>query len=95
MKKFLVLFKKEIKSLITMQLIIPLIIMVVLFSIIGNIVGKQTQKASEPKDIAVLDYDDTFLSQEVINTLSNSNFKVKILEKNLSKEDAIKKNKKR
>ncbi len=94
MKKFLILFKKEIKSLITMQLIIPLIIMVVLFSIIGNIVGKQTQKASEPKDIAVLDYDDTFLSQEVINTLSNSNFKVKILEKTLSKDDAIKKIKK-
>ncbi|MDI6861056.1 MAG: ABC transporter permease [Caldisericia bacterium] len=88
MKKFLVLFKKEIKSLITLQLIIPLVIMVVLFSIIGNIVGKETKKATEPKEVAILDYDDTFLSKEIINILSNSNFKVKLLEKSLSKEDA-------
>ncbi|MCX8095676.1 MAG: ABC transporter permease [Caldisericia bacterium] len=89
MKKFWVLFKKEVKSLITLQLIIPLVIMVVIFSLIGNIVGKQTQKASEPKSIAILDYDDTFLSKEVINTLTQSNFKVKLLDKYISKDDAI------
>lgn len=94
MKKFMILFKKEIKSLITLQLIIPLVIMVVMFSILGEIVGKQTQKTSEPKDVAILDYDDTFLSKEIINTLSLSNFKIHTLQKSISKDDAIEKIKK-
>ncbi len=91
MKKFMVLFKKEIKSLITLQLIIPIVIMIVLFSLIGNIIGKESKKASEPKDIAVLDYDGTFLSKEIINTLSLSNFKVHFLENINTKDEAIEK----
>jgi ABC-2 type transport system permease protein len=91
MKKFMVLFKKEIKSLITLQLIIPIVIMIVIFSLIGNIIGKESKKASEPKDIAVLDYDGTFLSKEIINTLSLSNFKVHFLENINTKDEAIEK----
>jgi len=87
----MVLFKKEIKSLITLQLIIPIVIMIVLFSLIGNMIGKESKKASEPKDIAVLDYDGTFLSKEIINTLSLSNFKVHFLENINTKDEAIEK----
>lgn len=74
MKKFLVLFKKEIKNLITIQLILPLVIMVLLFSFLGNVIKKEAKKEKEPKTIAVLDLDNSLLTREVIDYLKNSNF---------------------
>jgi len=87
MKKFLILFNKEIKNLITIQLILPLVIMVLLFSFLGSVITKQVKKEQEPKKIAVVDYDETFLSNDVINTLKSGNF---IIDKiSLSKEEAL------
>lgn len=87
MKKFLILFYKEIKSLITLQLILPLIIMVLLFSFLGNVINKQAKKEQEPKKITVVDYDETFLSNDIINSLKMGNF---IIDKiSLSKDDAL------
>ncbi|MGB9749888.1 MAG: ABC transporter permease [Caldisericia bacterium] len=87
MKKFLILFNKEIKNLITIQLILPLIIMVLLFSFLGSVITKQVKKEQEPKKIAVVDYDQTFLSNDVINTLQSGNFIVDKI--SLSKEEAL------
>jgi ABC-2 type transport system permease protein len=87
MKKFLILFNKEIKNLITIQLILPLVIMVLLFSFLGNVITKQVKKEQEPKKIAVVDYDGTFLSNDVINSLKSGNF---IIDKiSLSKDEAL------
>jgi len=87
MRKFLILFNKEIKNLITIQLILPLIIMVVLFSFIGSFVSEQVEKEQEPKKIAVVDYDDSILSNDVIESLKSGNF---IIDKvSLSKEEAL------
>lgn len=87
MKKFLILFNKEIKNLITIQLILPLVIMVLLFSFLGNVITKQVKKEQEPKKIAVVDYDGTFLSNDVINSLKSGNL---IIDKiSLSKDEAL------
>jgi len=87
MRKFLILFNKEIKNLITIQLILPLIIMVVLFSFIGSFVSEQVEKEQEPKKIAVVDYDNSILSNDVIESLKSGNF---IIDKvSLSKDEAL------
>ncbi len=51
MKKFLVLLKKEIKELLTPQLILPLVAMVVIFSFIGQALSQETEKISQPQEL--------------------------------------------
>jgi ABC-2 type transport system permease protein len=73
MKKFLNLFKKDVKELVTLELILPLLIMVVLFSFIGKIVSNEAKKATAPQNVVVLDYDHSNLSTNLINTLRQGN----------------------
>lgn len=87
MKKFMVLFNKEIKNLITVQLILPLVIMVLLFSFLGNVINKQVKKEKEPKKIVVLDFDKTYLSNDIISSLKSGNFIIDEL--STSKEEAL------
>jgi len=76
MKKFLVLLKKEIMELLTPQVIAPLLITVALFGILGNVVGREQKKADQPKTITVVDYDQTPLSDTLIDVFSKNNLKV-------------------
>jgi len=57
MKKFIVLVKKEIKELLTIQMILPLIIMVILFGFIGQTISKETEKFSAPQPILLMNQD--------------------------------------
>jgi len=80
MKKFLVLLKKEIRELITPQMIIPIVVMVVIFSLIGNLMSKEAKKMQTPQDINLIDQDQSQTSQEIIKILEAGNFKITILE---------------
>ncbi len=73
MRKFLVLLKKEIKSLLTPQMLISLVIMVVLFSVMGKMVGRETAKVREPKKVIVIDNDNSTLSNKVIELMKGVN----------------------
>lgn len=75
MKKFLVLVKKEIKELITPQLILPLIVMVIAFSFIGNIMSKETEKARAPQPVWVVSEETNEKTDELLNILEEANFK--------------------
>jgi ABC-2 type transport system permease protein len=84
MKKFLILLQKEIRELITPQIVLPLVIMVVIFSLLGNLLGKEQQRITAPRDIAIVDEDKTQTSESIIKTLSSSNFNViKFEDKNI------------
>jgi len=79
MKKFLILVRKEIKELVTIQMVLPLVIMVLMFSFIGNIMSKETAKISAPQPILLIDRDKTEISGKIQDVLNKVNFKVEIL----------------
>ena len=77
MRKFFVLVKKEVRELLTPQMILPLIITVVMFAAIGKVVDLQNKKtASKPFQVAVVDLDKTAASGSVIQGLSQGQTKV-------------------
>lgn len=79
MKKFLVLVKKEIKELLTPQLILPLVGMVIIFSFIGNLLTKETAKIAEPQDVWILDQDESQSSFQAIEVLNQAKFNTNVL----------------
>lgn len=86
MKKFLVLTLKEIKELLTPQMIIPLVITVVLFMFIGQVVGSQSKAIEKEKvRVAVIDQDSSNLSAFLKSQLSKQGFKVITYKDSVSK----------
>ncbi|MGB9856745.1 MAG: ABC transporter permease [Dictyoglomaceae bacterium] len=82
MKKFLNLLKKEIRELITLQLIISLLFTIGFFYFMGTLTKSEVKKISEVKDIYILDLDNSELSKDILNNLSFANFRLhKINEK--------------
>ncbi len=78
MRKFSVLLKKEIRELLTLQMILPMIIGMLFFVFIGNVVGKETQKARSQQVIAVLDNDGSRTSAGLKGILEKSGFSVTV-----------------
>jgi len=76
MSKLFTLIKKELREMITPQVIIPAVVMVLIFMFIGNVVGKETKKFKAPQNIVVLDNDGSTLSGEAVEILKKSNFNV-------------------
>ncbi|MGB9682890.1 MAG: ABC transporter permease [bacterium] len=88
MRKFINLLRKEVKELITFQLIISLVFTFFLFLFMGDIMKREMKKASSSQTIYILDLDNSSLSKKVINNLAFFNFKISLLEKK-DKEEAI------
>lgn len=78
MNKFSTLLIKEVKELLTAQIIIPLIITVFLFMGIGKMMSSETAKMTQPQPLAIYDQDRSDVSTSVIKMLESSNFKVSI-----------------
>ncbi|MCF7819949.1 MAG: ABC transporter permease [Candidatus Pacebacteria bacterium] len=76
MQKFFSLVKKEIKELVTIQMVVPLIIMVLAFSWLGSILATETEKSQAPLDLWVINNDSGELSENIIVDLEANNFKV-------------------
>lgn len=88
MRKFINLLRKEVKELITFQLIISLVFTFLLFSFMGDIMKREMRRASSSQTIYILDLDHSSLSKKVINNLAFFNLKISLLEKK-DKEEAI------
>jgi ABC-2 type transport system permease protein len=74
MKKFYILLKKEVKELLTLQLILPFIAVVVVFMLIGNFLGDEAKKqATSPGNLAIMDKDNTSLTNDIIDMLKKNN----------------------
>jgi ABC-2 type transport system permease protein len=82
MKKFFVLVKKEVKELLTIQMILPLIIMVIVFGFIGQIMSKETAKIAAPQSILLLNQDTQDSLDTISGILKQNNFTVSVFDKN-------------
>ena len=81
MKTFAALVKKELRELITPQVIIPFAAALAVLMLIGNIVGQETEKAAQQaRTIAVADLDDTQTSQSIVGALESAELDVHVFE---------------
>jgi len=92
MKKFMNLLMKEIKELVTVQLVVSLLFMLVLFYFIGQMSKKEVERAASVQTITALDLDGSSTSQGIIQGLSSARFNIEIL-RGMEKEQAIEKTK--
>lgn len=76
MKKFFILVRKEVRELMTPQVLLPLVLIVIVFVFVGKLVGREAQKVQAPRPVAVLDLDRSALSAKVVGVLGKSNFDV-------------------
>jgi ABC-2 type transport system permease protein len=76
MKRFANLLKKEIKELVTKQLVISLAFTIILFNFIGQVSKKEVQKAIGIQTISALDEDGSAASQALIKGLESARFKI-------------------
>ncbi len=88
MKRFLNLLKKEIKELVTPQLVISLALTILLFNFVGQMSRKEVQKAIGVQNISALDLDRSAASQAILTGLESARFKIERLE-GKTKEQAI------
>ncbi|OGD11619.1 MAG: ABC transporter [Candidatus Aminicenantes bacterium RBG_13_62_12] len=88
MKRFLNLLKKEIKELVTIQLVASLAFTIILFNFIGQMSRKEVQKAIGIQTISALDLDGSVSSQAVLTGLESARFKIVRIE-GKTKEQAI------
>jgi ABC-2 type transport system permease protein len=88
MKRFTNLLKKEIKELVTKQLIFSLAFTVILFNFIGQVSKKEVRKAIGIQTISALDQDGSAASQALLKGLESARFKI-LDQSGKTKEQAI------
>jgi len=70
MNNFYNLVKKEMKELITWQMILSLVFMVVMFGIMGRFIGGMEEEQKKPVEAAVLNLDKTSISDNFIKNMA-------------------------
>jgi len=70
MRKFGALLLKELRELLTVQLIISLVVMVVLFRIMGNITKSEVQNVKQTQEIGIVLLDKGDWKKQVLSALS-------------------------
>lgn len=76
MSKFFTLLVKEVRELLTPQMLVPLIIVVVVFAFIGEIVGKETEGQLAVAEVPLLDLDQSESSMSINTLLEGSGFTI-------------------
>ncbi|MBM3296657.1 MAG: ABC transporter permease [Candidatus Aminicenantes bacterium] len=74
MKKFFNLLSKEIRELVTLQLVGSLVFTFVLFYFIGQLARTEAARASAPQKIAALDLDRSDVSRGLLDSLRSVNY---------------------
>jgi ABC-2 type transport system permease protein len=69
MNKFWVLLKKEIKELLSPQMLAPMVAVVLIFFFIGNVLSKEAEKSKTTVNLALLDLDRSANSEEAEGAL--------------------------
>jgi len=88
-RKFYILLKKEIRELLTLQIIAPLVLTAVLFIAIGGILGKEQKKAQAPQEVLLQNLDKGALSQTAANILDSANLKTETIDPSVSLDNAL------
>ena len=76
MKKFTNLLAKEIRELITKQLVLSLVMTFVLFYFIGQLAKSEARRAAAPQKIAALDLDGSDVSRSLLQSLRTLSYQV-------------------
>lgn len=75
--KFFSLFKKELKEMLTGQLILSMVVSIALFMILGNVMGDITEKATKSSgSVVICDLDRSETSKEAISMLETMGMEV-------------------
>ncbi|MBE0476193.1 MAG: ABC transporter permease [Coriobacteriia bacterium] len=74
MRKFMVLLGKELRELLTPQVLVPFVVIVAMFSLIGNIVGGEAEKAMGARSVGVMDLDGSAASAAVVGALEAAGY---------------------
>ena len=88
MKRFANLLRKEIKELVTKQLVISLAFTIILFNFIGKVSKEEVKKAIGVQTISALDLDGSPGSQALLQGLESARFKI-LDQSGKTKEQAI------
>jgi len=83
MRKFLILLKKEIRELLTAQVILPLLVTAVIFFFLGNVLNKEQKKANQPVNVAVVNEDSSEFAQSFIAIMKSQAMNITISDKDL------------
>ena len=84
MRKFTVLLRKEVRELLTAQILLPFLVTVLVFVAIGNLIGQQSEQAEDAQAIAVFDRDETAASAGLGAALEQGGFAVVSLDADAS-----------
>ena len=76
MNQFITLLKKEIKELLTPQLVLPMVAMMVIFSMIGDVLSKEGEKQMSNQDVYVVDLDKSETTKSLIKLIEGANYTV-------------------
>ncbi|HEY5277097.1 MAG TPA: ABC transporter permease [Coriobacteriia bacterium] len=73
MRRFGVLLRKELRELMTVQMLLPLLVTIVMFGLIGNLVGGQTTEGGGAA-VHVVDADGSAASERIVGALADAGF---------------------
>jgi ABC-2 type transport system permease protein len=76
MKRFWVLFVKELRELLTPQTLVPIALVVLVFLGLGKLIAQQSKAQTQPQPIVVVDQDHSAASAGVVALLKQNNFSV-------------------
>jgi len=74
MRRFWVLLKKELRELLTLQMLLPFVVVIVMFVALGQTLSNVTADQNGPYPIVVVDKDEAPMAGIVIATLRQSGF---------------------
>ena len=76
MRRFVVVFKKELREMLTWQMLIPILLVMIIYGFLGRVINQEQQKQSAPQPIAVLDLDHSGTSAMLTGILAKADFVV-------------------
>lgn len=83
MRKFFVLVKKELKELMTLQMIIPLLISMFIFILMGQVIGNISSSAETTGEVIFIDQDKSETSYSIYNELDRTGINITLKGQNV------------
>lgn len=74
MRRFLVLLKKELRELITLQALLPFVVVIVMFVALGQMLSTVTAEQPDTFPVAIADRDGGPIAEVVVTTLEQAGF---------------------
>jgi len=76
MRRFVVVFKKELREMLTWQMLIPILLVMIIYGFLGRVINQEQQKQSAPQPVTVLDLDHSGTSSMLTGILAKADFAV-------------------